>query len=277
MNRLKKTALSAAVATAMGASMVNTASADVITVAYDGWFTMINASGTGNLVNTDAEFGPMYGRRTAVTGTMTFDTANGSGGGTMEAFSFFGSGNASATTISFQAVGNGAGGAGPLVLGNMGFNWNGTFGIPTSIVLDASGFFGAVANGLTTSDIISGTGSLGATDDFAFGFGALGTYALPMGPAPIATTTFNTSDVDTGAPITVGDNPSGTLPFTDDGIGGTPMKAGPFPGFNANFDILNLHVVSVDTGVIPVPAAVWLFGSGLVGLVGVARRRRKSA
>ena len=27
-------------------------------------------------------------------------------------------------------------------------------------------------------------------------------------------------------------------------------------------------------GVVPVPAAVWLFGSGLLGLVGVARRRR---
>ena len=29
-------------------------------------------------------------------------------------------------------------------------------------------------------------------------------------------------------------------------------------------------------GVIPVPAAVWLFGSGLLGLVGVARRSRKA-
>lgn len=32
----------------------------------------------------------------------------------------------------------------------------------------------------------------------------------------------------------------------------------------------------LDIRPIPVPAAVWLFGSGLVGLVGVARRRKKS-
>ena len=34
-----------------------------------------------------------------------------------------------------------------------------------------------------------------------------------------------------------------------------------------------LGVVAVDVQVIPVPAAVWLFGTGLLGLVGVARRR----
>ena len=32
-------------------------------------------------------------------------------------------------------------------------------------------------------------------------------------------------------------------------------------------------VLEVDVQVIPVPAAVWLFGTGLVGLVAVARRR----
>jgi len=31
---------------------------------------------------------------------------------------------------------------------------------------------------------------------------------------------------------------------------------------------------SFTTTVVPVPAAVWLFGSGLIGLVGVARRKR---
>jgi hypothetical protein len=29
-------------------------------------------------------------------------------------------------------------------------------------------------------------------------------------------------------------------------------------------------------GVVPIPAAVWLFASGLIGLVGIARRRRIS-
>lgn len=31
---------------------------------------------------------------------------------------------------------------------------------------------------------------------------------------------------------------------------------------------------SVETAVVPVPAAVWLFGSGLLGLIGIARRRK---
>ena len=30
----------------------------------------------------------------------------------------------------------------------------------------------------------------------------------------------------------------------------------------------------VGASVVPVPAAVWLFGSGLIGLLGVARRKR---
>lgn len=46
---------------------------------------------------------------------------------------------------------------------------------------------------------------------------------------------------------------------------GTAMIDGPFQGFSANFNVA-----------VPVPAAVWLFGSGLFGLVGLARRKKKN-
>jgi hypothetical protein len=53
-------------------------------------------------------------------------------------------------------------------------------------------------------------------------------------------------------------------PLNPDGIRGYGMLDGAFAGFNANFDFV---------APVPVPAAVWLFGSGLLGLVGVARRK----
>ena len=110
----------------------------------------------------------------------------------------------------------------------------------------------------------------------------------------MGTTTWNTTSIGTPA---LGTNPSGTLPLVTDtvvdstngdvGIGGSPMPTAPFPGFNANFDIMSMHVTGcTDTGTgtdacqvaaVPVPAAVWLFGSGLLGLVGIARRKKRSS
>ena len=37
---------------------------------------------------------------------------------------------------------------------------------------------------------------------------------------------------------------------------------------------LELHLSDEAVGIIPVPAALWLFGSGLLGLVGIARRKK---
>lgn len=89
-----------------------------------------------------------------------------------------------------------------------------------------------------------------------------------MGPAVMATTTSNTTDI--GA-VALGTNPSGTLPLIADTIGGSLMRAGPFPGFNPNFDITSVTISSTD---MPIPAVIWLFSSSLVVLVGVARHRR---
>ena len=42
-------------------------------------------------------------------------------------------------------------------------------------------------------------------------------------------------------------------------------------GVDAYFDRIS---ITTDVSAVPVPAAVWLFGSGLLGLVGVARRKK---
>jgi hypothetical protein len=56
-----------------------------------------------------------------------------------------------------------------------------------------------------------------------------------------------------------------------DGIMGIPMMpGGPIAGFSWN---LNANMIPTP-GPIPIPAAAWLFGSGLLGLVGLARRRK---
>jgi hypothetical protein len=47
------------------------------------------------------------------------------------------------------------------------------------------------------------------------------------------------------------------------------MPGGPFAGFQPTFN----GTATVNMGTIPVPAAAWLLGSGLLGLVGVARRK----
>ena len=52
----------------------------------------------------------------------------------------------------------------------------------------------------------------------------------------------------------------------------TVVPTGGFKGFN-----YTLHLEgTVGASAIPVPAAVWLFGSGLLGLVGVARRKKQA-
>ena len=275
-----------------GAVMPQIAAADTVTFDWDGFFTILDSGGNA-LANTSITGRGVNQFQTPINGTFTFDTATGSGTGTVDPFQFFkGAPSLPATAKGFnvQSIG------GTQVLGNALFDWNGSYNIPVSLVWDAAGLFGNLngaiggfLGGCTgTSCTIAGTGATPASDG-TYTNATIGTLAL--GPTPLATTTFNTTNAaGCVTSACLGVNPSGVLPLITDtasnsnkgyytpgntiGVGGNPMQDGPFIGFNANFDATSLTVTGYTPAAIPVPAAVWLFGSGLLGLVGVARRKK---
>ena len=268
--------LVAAVSLALGATLApQTASATVYTFNWSGFFTMLDSSGAA-LDNTSLPKGTNR-FQTAITGTMQFDTVTGHGTGTLVPFDFFaGTSPAEAVGIELQAIGDGMGGQGSLILGNMLFNWNGNNGIPVSVVWDADGLLSYLAGTPTVGEIIENVGATPASDGTYTG----ATYGyLGLGPTPVATTAWNTSlapgcsvgncmnvspsgalplvldgafndndyTANTGAPAGTHDNNGDTF-FTVFGIGGSPMVDGPFQGFNANFDISSLTLISDGSG-----------------------------
>jgi hypothetical protein len=302
---MKKTVLNTAIAASLGFAVAAPVNAAVVNATWTGYFTMLKPDGGGfqNTAPSQIYSSPFYGFRTPITGTFSFNTTTGAGTATVAGFSFGGGGIALASSITMQAIGDGnctSSGCGPgtLVLGNMGFTWGPNTAIAVSIVLDAAGFFGATAlPGFGTSTTIDNVGAFAASENTKFGGATFGSSILmTMGAMPMATTEFNTTFTGntTGCSWSAC-NPSGTLPLVTDtvtdsredtvyiagdkkGVGGSPMLSGPFPGYNANFDVDTIHITSVvpDSQPVPVPAAVWLFGSGLLGLVGIARRKKKA-
>ena len=80
----------------------------------------------------------------------------------------------------------------------------------------------------------------------------------------------------TSGSITLTDNPWFVLAVSTDG--GTTWTGDSSVSCNAisNSCVVSFSdgsVLSVDVAVVPLPAAAWLFGSGLLGLAGIARRR----
>ena len=162
----------------------------------------------------------------------------------------------------------------------------------TFTMLDATGG-GVGVDTTVTGDIGGGTWSVASTTTF-FGANWTAHSGTTFGPGTYSFDTIEggtytgivvgagqvgghilfdwgvTTDIDVINVWDVTDNGDGTFSYfsTDvdsDGVRGLGMIDGAFPGFNANFDF---------TAAVPVPAAVWLLGSGLIGLVGVARRKK---
>lgn len=269
---MKKTAIALALA-----AMTTQASAAIVDMDFEGAFTMITPNG-GVLTNPDAAGGTgtwddAFGVRTTIGGSMTFDTTAGTGSASIGAFDFSGT-NAEAHDVTFTAIGDGMGNPGTLVLASMLFDYGPTLDIPVYAVADAAGFFGAAMGGLTVGQTLTGAGGATSTADAAVNASAFGALVGDV-CASGCVMSMTSWDVNQDAN---GDLVGGGFPLADDGISGVKMATAPFPGHGANFDISSATITAIDPGTspVPVPAAVWLFGSGLLGLVGVARRRKNA-
>lgn len=275
-------------ATGLGlATSPHVSQAAILDFHWNGLFTMLSPDGAA-LENSSLPKGANR-FQTPIDGTLQIDTLAGTGQVLMVPFFFFGNPQpALASGFELQAIGDGMGGSGSLLLANLLFNWNSGIGIPVSMVLDAAGLYGAIASGgLTVGSQITATGANPASDGTWIG----GLNYLTLGPTPIATTDWNTSLIPG---CTLGDclyfDSVGTLPLVTDtaanawryevgtaqllgdgiGVGGSPMLDGPFQGYNINFDFTELTVTAIAE--VPLPAALWLFGAGLLGLLGSAWR-----
>lgn len=149
----------------------------------------------------------------------------------------------------------------------------------------AGGDFAQFINGATGfSGTVSDTGDmlLGINNRFGAINGPTGGVVGPWNIPPGGSTplTFTTGSMpDTGGTGTI----SGTA-CTATGAGEYDCvlvsygQVGPAWGsFNGNpyYEVWDIHMHQISAAPeIPVPAAVWLFGSGLLGLVGVARRKK---
>jgi len=92
-------------------------------------------------------------------------------------------------------------------------------------------------------------------------------YSFTLSASEVAFGTYFNWSMSASIPVVAimdcGDQSNGTACIGR----GVPMQVGPFPGQEPSFN----GVVSA----VPVPAAVWLFGSGLLGLVGFGRYRKE--
>ncbi len=226
----------------------------------------------------------VYMDQQAIDSTLTYDDNSGTGfsaGLSIANFDTFGN-TATIYDISLQLA---SGANSNLIVGNMLADWGVNTGIPLSMVWDATGLFNAINLGLQTDDVISGTylkrngaviadvGSAVPASDGTINPNT--SQPLNQGPAPLAVTTLNTSTLCLLGIDCIGNAFSGGEPFTDYGVSGSPMIDGPFTGLNVNFDIGSGNSLTVlNVSAVPVPATVWLFGSGLIGLIGIAKRKK---
>jgi hypothetical protein len=256
---------------------VTSAQADVYSFSAGGFFTMVTPTG-GVLANPDAAGAPggdAFGVQTPLSGmSLSFDTATGQGTGSVAPFVFSGT-LATAHDISMQAIGDGTGGPGTLIMGSMLFDYGPTLNIPVYLVANGAGIFGAIQGGVGIGDPV--TGGVVSSTDAAVNASPFGAFVADMGAIPFAMTSLDVNqDGDLGNLCgTTGGTGAligGGFPLCDDSVSGIRMATAPFPGHQANFDITSMTVTNIEGTVVPEPGSMLLIGSSLIGLVGLRRR-----
>jgi len=139
----------------------------------------------------------------------------------------------------------------------------------------AGGIFYLTATIDNAGNLVGGTGTItigGTVASLGFNSGTLLTGTLTAFGFPNAGSDpfeflFDVTGGDAAALYGGGSVPGGVI-LSGTGFGGD---------FTSDFDNLNIGpgtgIAVANVGTVPIPAALWLFGSGLLGLTGLARRR----
>jgi hypothetical protein len=231
---------------------------------------------TGNIVVADPIGGIVTNSGspiTAIEANLSYDTVNGIGssGLSITMPNFMG------TPATFHDISLAHDG-GDTIRGTIFIDWSGNYNMPMHIEWDAIGLLNAIDIGLDVGDVISGSiltkaGTGQQIDVFSATpysdvLLANNAYLVSEGPAPLAATDNSLGlgyDIDGNylADLYPSLYPNGYVtPF--DGIAGlTNIGSGN-----------SLTVTAVSS--VPLPATVWLFGSGLIGLIGISRRKQSA-
>lgn len=160
-----------------------------------------------------------------------------------------------------------------LIQGEILVDWNGNVNMPMNIEWDATGLFNALTYGLKPGDTISGT----TLKQDTTGDGNFDTFTDVSSATPYSDTILDkvvspVTAPEGAAPIA---STSGSLGLGYD-INGNYVGGTPFDGIQGLINIgsgNSLTVTSVST--VPVPAAIWLFCSGLIGLIGISKKTKQ--
>jgi hypothetical protein len=134
----------------------------------------------------------------------------------------------------------------------------------------------SISIGATVIGIIDSLNNFTDIADMSFTLTATGTHSIftpPNAPFPFISGSYDGS-FDVGGGVLTGT----FIGMVLEGPEAAPLFSGDVTFSNGSAGRLELALASTSVAgklgaVVPVPAAAWLFGSGLIGLVGIARRK----